>query len=1109
MAEPEIAVLDPMEEDKLSDVVPMSKLASRAASTDGEPSRDHTESELSEVDELASEDDDEAPAPKAKPQKKSGAPKGKKLTRKERDEELKQRRAEMDRARAADALKRYSFLLGQTELFQHFVDLKAREEKERDPEYAKILEQQHEQGKGRGRKKAADKTARHRKSEKEEDDELLRETNREDEDDDQPYVFEESPAFVKGGKMREYQIQGLNWMVSLHHNGMNGILADEMGLGKTLQTISFLGYLRHIRGIRGPHLVVVPKSTLQNWAREFEKWTPDVNIVVLTGTREERAQIIAERIITNDFDVCITTYELCIIEKGSLRKLSFEYIIIDEAHRIKNMDSILSQIVRMFLSRGRMLITGTPLQNNLQELFALLNFICPEIFSDYGDLESFLHKGDKEDMSDEDASKVVVQALHKILRPFLLRRVKSDVEKSLLPKKEINIYVGLTDMQRKWYRSVLEKDIDAVNGLTGKKEGKTRLMNVVMQLRKVSCHPYLFDGAEPGPPYTTGEHLIENCGKMVILDKLLMAMKAKGSRVLIFSQMSRVLDILEDYCLYREYQYCRIDGGTQHEDRISSIDEYNRPGSEKFIFLLTTRAGGLGINLTSADIVVLYDSDWNPQADLQAMDRAHRIGQTKQVYVYRFITEDSVEERMLERAAQKLRLDQLVIQQGRSNPAQKGAGKDELLDMIHHGAEKIVNAKDSLLHDEAIEEIIKRGEQRTAELNSKYEELNFDDLSNFKTESMAVQTWEGEDFGRRKQLKGLWIEPTKRERKGNYSIDKYYQELNMRSAPTKVDKIPRAIRLPKQPCRLQFASPRLSELQAKEMLWAKKQAEWKVPLREPAGEADTPEVLDAERQTEQDQIDSAEVFTEEDDAEMRQLEGEAFLMWNRRDFQQFVKGVEKHGRDTSAELLAQEIDGKDAKEVALYAKVFWLKWHTLPEYERTKQRIEEGQAKRDKDFESADMLRRKIAMYRYPMQELHLNYPTTKGKIYSEEEDRYLLCRLDYYGLNSENVYERIKKDVSEFPVFRFDWFFKSRTVIELERRSKTLLLMIAKEQDEGKGKSKEKEDKAAPKGKKTLGKRTFDEAGLDDTSRASTPKAVASKKSTPSATTSKKQRKV
>ena len=283
------------------------------------------------------------------------------------------------------------------------------------------------------------------------------------------------------GKMRPYQLQGLNWMVSLHHNGLNGILADEMGLGKTLQTISFLGYLKHYRNIAGPHLVVVPKSTLQNWAREFERWTPDVNTALLTGSKEERAELITNRLIPQDFDVLITSYEICLIEKSVLKKFSFEYIVIDEAHRIKNVDSILSQIVRSFLSRGRLLITGTPLQNNMKELFALLNFICPEIFSDYADLESFLHKDEAEAEGDDEKSKKVVEALHKILRPFLLRRVKSDVEKNLLPskwpllmsggvfdtsstEKEINIYVGLTEMQRKWYRSVLEKDIDAVNG---------------------------------------------------------------------------------------------------------------------------------------------------------------------------------------------------------------------------------------------------------------------------------------------------------------------------------------------------------------------------------------------------------------------------------------------------------------------------------------------------------------------------------------------------------------------------------------------------------------------------------------------------------------------
>lgn len=370
--------------------------------------------------------------------------------------------------------------------------------------------------------------------------------------------------------MRDYQVQGLNWMISLYHNGINGILADEMGLGKTLQTISFLGYLKFHRDIPGPHLVIVPKSTLDNWSREFAHWVPGFRTMILRGDKQERAAQCQEVILTQNFDVCITSYEICQREKSTLKKLSWEYIIIDEAHRIKNVNSILSQIVRIFESRARLLITGTPLQNNLHELWALLNFLLPDVFSDVGDFDAWfgertggktIDEADKEaenpdkkpkaskggnglDSKEEDQDGVVKQ-LHKVLRPFLLRRVKIDVEKSLLPKKEINLYVGMTEMQRKWYRSLLEKDIDAVNGMVGKKEGKTRLLNIVMQLRKCCNHPYLFDGAEPGPPYTTDEHLVDNAGKMKVLDKLLRTMKEKGSRVLIFSQMSRVLDLLE------------------------------------------------------------------------------------------------------------------------------------------------------------------------------------------------------------------------------------------------------------------------------------------------------------------------------------------------------------------------------------------------------------------------------------------------------------------------------------------------------------------------------------------------------------------------------------
>ncbi|KAG5462107.1 MAG: SNF2 family N-terminal domain-containing protein, partial [Olpidium bornovanus] len=257
--------------------------------------------------------------------------------------------------------------------------------------------------------------------------------------------------------MREYQVQGLNWMISLFHNGINGILADEMGLGKTLQTIAFLGYLKHFLNIPGPHLVIVPKSTLHNWVKEFNRWVPDLDVMSLHGDKNDRAAIVKDVLLGNKFDICVTSYEMCLREKSHLKKFAWQYIVIDEAHRIKNENSMLSQIVREFNSKNRLLLTGTPLQNNLHELWALLNYLLPDVFSSSEAFDSWFQA------QGGDQDKVVAQ-LHKVLRPFLLRRIKSDVEKSLLPKKEVNVYVGLSSMQRRWYQKILEKDIDAVNG---------------------------------------------------------------------------------------------------------------------------------------------------------------------------------------------------------------------------------------------------------------------------------------------------------------------------------------------------------------------------------------------------------------------------------------------------------------------------------------------------------------------------------------------------------------------------------------------------------------------------------------------------------------------
>ncbi|KAH8175731.1 SLIDE domain-containing protein [Sarocladium implicatum] len=947
-----------------------------------------------------------------------------------------------------DTIRRFRYLLGLTDLFRHFIETNP------DPKIRDIMAEIDRQNaeargkKGAGRQGGATSN-RQRRTEAEEDAELLKD---EKHGGSAETVFRDSPPFIQG-TMRDYQVAGLNWLISLHENGISGILADEMGLGKTLQTISFLGYLRHIVGITGPHLITVPKSTLDNWQREFAKWTPEVNVLVLQGAKDERQSLINDRLVDEKFDVCITSYEMILREKAHLKKFAWEYIIIDEAHRIKNEESSLSQVIRLFSSRNRLLITGTPLQNNLHELWALLNFLLPDVFGDSEAFDQWFSGQDR----DQDT---VVQQLHKVLRPFLLRRVKSDVEKSLLPKKEVNVYLGMSDMQVKWYQKILEKDIDAVNGAGGKRESKTRLLNIVMQLRKCCNHPYLFEGAEPGPPYTTDEHLVYNAGKMAVLDKLLKRLQSQGSRVLIFSQMSRLLDILEDYCVFREYQYCRIDGGTAHEDRIAAIDEYNKPGSEKFVFLLTTRAGGLGINLTSADIVVLYDSDWNPQADLQAMDRAHRIGQTKQVVVYRFVTDNAIEEKVLERAAQKLRLDQLVIQQGRAQAAAKAAAnKDELLSMIQHGAEKVFQAKGGAgsmstqeLGDADIDEILSRGENRTKELNAKYEKLGIDDLQKFSSES--AYEWNGENFANTKKNVAMnWINPAKRERKEqSYSMDKYFRSA-MYPNP-KADAKPKAPRAPKQvPVHdFQFYPPRLRDLQERETAYYRKEIGYKVPL--PSGDDENLSEREAERALDQQEIDSAVPLTEEEREEKEQLSTQGFGDWNKRDFQQFVNGSGRYGRN-DYEGISEEVDSKTPAEIKAFAKVFWQRYTEIADYNKFIKTIEDGEERTRKMDHQRKLLRKKMQQYRVPLQQLKVNYSvsTTNKKVYTEEEDRFLLVLLDRYGIDSEGLYEKMRDDIRESPLFRFDWFFLSRTPIELSRRCTTLLTTIVKEFEEPSGK--------------------------------------------------------
>ncbi|CAK9329010.1 unnamed protein product [Citrullus colocynthis] len=894
---------------------------------------------------------------------------------------------------------RLKYLLQQTEIFAHFAK----------------GDHSSSQKKTKGRGRHASKL-----TEEEEDEEYLKE-----EEDGLSGTgntrLVSQPSCIQG-KMRDYQLAGLNWLIRLYENGINGILADEMGLGKTLQTISLLGYLHEYRGITGPHMVVAPKSTLGNWMNEIRRFCPVLRAVKFLGNPDERRDIRENLLVAGKFDVCVTSFEMAIKEKTCLRRFSWRYIIIDEAHRIKNENSLLSKTMRLYNTNYRLLITGTPLQNNLHELWSLLNFLLPEIFSSAETFDEWFQ------ISGENDQQEVVQQLHKVLRPFLLRRLKSDVEKGLPPKKETILKVGMSQMQKQYYRALLQKDLEVVNAGGERK----RLLNIAMQLRKCCNHPYLFQGAEPGPPYTTGDHLITSAGKMVLLDKLLPKLKERDSRVLIFSQMTRLLDILEDYLMFRGYYYCRIDGNTGGEDRDASIDAFNRPGSEKFVFLLSTRAGGLGINLATADVVILYDSDWNPQVDLQAQDRAHRIGQKKEVQVFRFCTEYTIEEKVIERAYKKLALDALVIQQGRL-AEQKTVNKDELLQMVRFGAEMVFSSKDSTITDEDIDRIIAKGEAATAELDAKMKKFTEDAIKFKMDETAELYDFDDEKdenkFDFKKIVSENWIEPPKRERKRNYSESEYFKQTMRQGGPTK-PKEPRIPRMPQLHDFQFFNTQRLSELYEKEVRYLM-QTHQKNQLKDTIDVEEPEEVGDP--------------LTAEELEEKERLLEEGFSSWSRRDFNTFIRACEKYGRN-DIKSIASEMEGKTEEEVERYAKVFKERYKELNDYDRIIKNIERGEARISRKDEIMKAIGKKLDRYKNPWLELKIQYGQNKGKLYNEECDRFMICMVHKLGYGN---WDELKAAFRTSPLFRFDWFIKSRTTQELARRCDTLIRLVEKENQE------------------------------------------------------------
>eukprot|EP00076_Gallus_gallus_P036220 XP_025001758.1 LOW QUALITY PROTEIN: chromodomain-helicase-DNA-binding protein 3-like [Gallus gallus] len=532
-----------------------------------------------------------------------------------------------------------------------------------------------------------------------------------------------------------------------------------MGLGKTIQTIVFLYSLYKEGHTKGPFLVSAPLSTIINWEREFQMWAPAFYVVTYTGDKDSRAIIRENEFSFDDnamkggkkafkmkreaqvkFHVLLTSYELITIDQAALGSIRWACLVVDEAHRLKNNQSKFFRVLNGYKIEHKLLLTGTPLQNNLEELFHLLNFLTPERFNN---LEGFLEEF--ADISKEDQ----IKKLHDLLGPHMLRRLKADVFKNMPAKTELIVRVELSPMQKKYYKYILTRNFEALNSRGG--GNQVSLLNIMMDLKKCCNHPYLFPvAAMESPKLPSGAYeggaLIKASGKLLLLQKMLRKLKEQNHRVLIFSQMTKMLDLLEDFLDYEGYKYERIDGGITGALRQEAIDRFNAPGAQQFCFLLSTRAGGLGINLATADTVVIFDSDWNPHNDIQAFSRAHRIGQANKVMIYRFVTRASVEERITQVAKRKMMLTHLVVRPGLGSKA-GSMSKQELDDILKFGTEELFKDENegenkeedsSVIHydNDAIARLLDRNQDATDDAD--VQNMN-EYLSSFKVAQYVVR----------------------------------------------------------------------------------------------------------------------------------------------------------------------------------------------------------------------------------------------------------------------------------------------------------------------------------------------------------------------------------
>ena len=594
--------------------------------------------------------------------------------------------------------------------------------------------------------------------------------------------LQEQPKGVTA-TMKPYQLDGLSFLVHLHNNGISGILGDEMGLGKTLQTLSLFQYLEEKDRKSGvtseelrPYLVVCPLSVLSSWVSEAQKWVPELKVLAFHGSPNERERLRKRALGMEDqygnetarsknrkaskkagvkvsklpteagsdsYKIIVTTYDVFQSEQSWFKhSFVWRYVVLDEGHKIKSSVTQISTALRTIASEYRLILTGTPLQNNLLEMWALLAWLYPDVFTENTQSlfkESF-------DLNRGQVNRKTLDDARRLLELIMLRRMKDSpgVDLGLPPKEEILLYVPLTPMQRFWYTRLLTRVDDSTlddvfaNGKSKEqialgndkqeaealarmaklvdekqdgweetqqimrqaieKEQNTgevkvtsawrKLMNLVMQLRKCCSHPYLLPGTLPDP-YYVGQHVIRASGKFILLEKLLRhSIFDQGKKVLIFSGFTQTLDCCDDMLSIlsnfgQDFKSLRLDGGTSRARRKLDMRLFN-DNSEYKVMLLSTRAGGLGINLTAAEDVIFLDEDWNPQVTLQAEARAHRIGQTKKVTIYKLCTQGTVEEQMMGRIRKKLYLSAKITESMKSvhgdTSAVKTRGRPSLTD---------------------------------------------------------------------------------------------------------------------------------------------------------------------------------------------------------------------------------------------------------------------------------------------------------------------------------------------------------------------------------------------------------------------------------------------